>query len=517
MDFIYGKQASKDVFQETQKNLKSTFTDGPSKILGSVKKGFMEGLSSTIDQVVNIVGSNDENVENSEKQTPKSEQASNVPDTSKKPRPPKPPAPMGRQMSDNGSKNLSKTMSEVDEPSQPTARPVLKRRNTNPFMEGYEPAPTEADLPSTVVAEVYQMVSALYDKNDESIPDKTTVKERTEAHDDGDSEGTEGCDEIEKNPDDEITQNATEIQNWNDDQDFNDPISKECSDFMKSFISKIFETNVEINPKSKSKFCEMSQTGFGRLWFAEYILKKQDGTVTKIADETFYALIQFFTIVLFECNESEDYGPAKTLMELSFVLYRESDLLGILNNNNVEVTSWAFCRDFGLSDLVLLRSHQSIEHTLFQYVTKGEIEKQFLYSFLKDLSIWHSPKFWNAVSFFTVQQQRAAQTGNTESANSEHDVRCKQLRLITHYMRSLGVNKEQCIEYIKRQETTYNLSKDHVKQLTTKMEKWIDGCDPNEDESNGAMWFISQKAKAVNAAARLLKDGFNFRGTFKNN
>ena len=57
---------------------------------------------------------------------------------------------------------------------------------------------------------------------------------------------------------------------------------------------------------------------------------------------------------------------------------------------------------------------------------------------------------------------------------------------------------------------------DQVKQLKQKMEKWVEGADPNEEEdTSGAMWFISQKAKAVNAAARLLKDGFNFRGALK--
>ena len=42
-----------------------------------------------------------------------------------------------------------------------------------------------------------------------------------------------------------------------------------------------------------------------------------------MSEQTFFQLVQYFAIVLFECNEHEDYGPAKTLMNMCFTYYHE--------------------------------------------------------------------------------------------------------------------------------------------------------------------------------------------------
>ena len=43
----------------------------------------------------------------------------------------------------------------------------------------------------------------------------------------------------------------------------------------------------------------------------------------KVSEQSFFQLVQYFAIVLFECNEHEDYGPAKTLMNMCFVFFHE--------------------------------------------------------------------------------------------------------------------------------------------------------------------------------------------------
>lgn len=42
-----------------------------------------------------------------------------------------------------------------------------------------------------------------------------------------------------------------------------------------------------------------------------------------LQESVILSLVQFIAIVLFECNESEDYGPAKTLMNMAFTFYHE--------------------------------------------------------------------------------------------------------------------------------------------------------------------------------------------------
>ena len=251
MSFSFGREPSKDANQEGTKGIKSSFTEGSSKIFGSVKKGFFDGISSTFDQVVNIVGSNEEekpaqNEQNIEENLDESfqktgEQKKAHPPS--KPKPPKPPAPLSKQKSEQGSNSsLNKTPKYSEKPS--SGKPFLKRRNTNPFMEDYEPASSEADLPSTVVAEVYQMVSALY--SDEEAANKENELKKTDGNrnfsskdqEDGDSEGTEGCDDV------------ADLQSVEDDtrgsEEIKDPVVKECENFMKEFVAKVFDSRYEV-------------------------------------------------------------------------------------------------------------------------------------------------------------------------------------------------------------------------------------------------------------------------------
>ena len=43
----------------------------------------------------------------------------------------------------------------------------------------------------------------------------------------------------------------------------------------------------------------------------------------EIAESVAYSLVQFYAVVLFECNEAEDYGPAMTLMNTAFTFYHD--------------------------------------------------------------------------------------------------------------------------------------------------------------------------------------------------
>ena len=49
----------------------------------------------------------------------------------------------------------------------------------------------------------------------------------------------------------------------------------------------------------------------------------QRANTQKVEEQTFYQLVQFFAICLFECAQEEDWGPAKTLMTMCFTFYYE--------------------------------------------------------------------------------------------------------------------------------------------------------------------------------------------------
>ncbi|CAG2168456.1 unnamed protein product [Oppiella nova] len=137
--------------------------------------------------------------------------------------------------------------------------------------------------------------------------------------------------------------------------------------FMKDFVTKVFNESNAITLEEKAKFGEMCRTEFGRLWFARYI-NEQRVHNKKVKETTFYSLAQYFAIVLFECSESDDFTPAKTLMNMCFTYYHEN---------------------YSQS------SHASRPH------------KQYLYYVLREQPIWRSLRFWNAAFFDALQSERA--------------------------------------------------------------------------------------------------------------
>ena len=85
-------------------------------------------------------------------------------------------------------------------------------------------------------------------------------------------------------------------------------------------------------------------------------------------ESTFYSLVQYFAICLFESADADDFSPAKILMNMSFTFYH------IVNNKKKE--------------------------------DKDVATKQYLYECLKEQPIWRSLRFWTAAFFDAVQSER---------------------------------------------------------------------------------------------------------------
>ena len=102
--------------------------------------------------------------------------------------------------------------------------------------------------------------------------------------------------------------------------------------------------------------------------FFDYLSFEQRVHNKKVKETTFYSLAQYFAILLFECSESDDFTPAKTIMNMCFTFYTESQ----------SQTSYP-------------SRHQ----------------KQYLYHVLREQPIWRSLRFWNAAFFDALQTERA--------------------------------------------------------------------------------------------------------------
>ena len=125
---------------------------------------------------------------------------------------------------------------------------------------------------------------------------------------------------------------------------------------------------------------KMSQVAAGRMWFARFVSSQRTKT-KRVNETTFYALIQYFAIVLFECKECEDFMPAKHLMSLCFTFYQEVEVPG--------------CDPY----------------------------REYLFNYLRDQPIWHSLRFWNAALFYALQKDKVPKTTAAASASFDNNAR----------------------------------------------------------------------------------------------
>ncbi|KAH9424133.1 hypothetical protein DERP_004315 [Dermatophagoides pteronyssinus] len=192
-----------------------------------------------------------------------------------------------------------------------------------------------------------------------------------------------------------------------------DELSREAKYFMKQFVEKIFLKSSSISLEEKAKFGYYSRMENGRLWFARYINRKRNDNKC-VQESTFYSLAQYFAIILFECAESDDFTPAKILMNM----------------------------------------------------------------LLRDQPIWKLKRFWNAAFFDAIQCERANfYENNRDQPNHKYydwqfhaNLTFGQLGTFTYNMNSFGLPKEFCLEFLRKQSTIANITNEQFKLLQDNIE-----------------------------------------------
>ncbi|XP_055933174.1 uncharacterized protein KIAA0513-like [Argiope bruennichi] len=230
-----------------------------------------------------------------------------------------------------------------------------------------------------------------------------------------------------------------------------DDITMEAMEFMKRFVKKIFFDSVSITFEEKAKFGELCRYEIGRLWFGRCV-NGQRVHNKLVKESTFYSLVQYFAIVLFECAEADDFSPAKSIMNMCFTFYHE----------RISRDGRPSCREY-------------------------------LFSYLKDQPIWRSIRFWNAAFFDAVQCERANReipTRDKLGQYSAEDLRDEkkfqeniffgQLGTFTYNMYAFGLSKEFAMEFLRKQCIIASLSKEHVLLLRENIDRMYSGSIGNE-------------------------------------
>nr|XP_030719017.1 uncharacterized protein KIAA0513 homolog isoform X2 [Globicephala melas] len=318
----------------------------------------------------------------------------------------------------------------------------------------------------------------------------------------------------------------------------------ELREFMRGYVEKIFSGGEDLDQEEKAKFGEYcsSENGKGREWFARYVSAQRCNSKC-VSEATFYRLVQSFAVVLFECHQMDDFGPAKNLMTMCFTYYHigKPHLLpsefkekpaGSIDSYLKSANSW-LAEKKDIAERLLKNTSAKTENVkgFFGLETKpkGPLarrseekegksqekprktvtvcspeeerkgEKIYLYTHLKQQPIWHTLRFWNAAFFDAVHCERRKRSPTTrerwchmtqeerdDSLRFNENITFGQLGTFTHNMLAFGLNKKLCNDFLKKQAVIGNLDEGARRVQQLKARGWIQrqllvtGKDPSE-------------------------------------
>ncbi|XP_074057987.1 uncharacterized protein KIAA0513 homolog [Macrotis lagotis] len=301
-------------------------------------------------------------------------------------------------------------------------------------------------------------------------------------------------------------------------------------EFMRNYVEKIFSGGEDLDQEEKAKFGEFcsSENGKGREWFARYVSAQRCNSKC-VSEATFYRLVQSFAVVLFECHQMDDFGPAKNLMTMCFTYYHigkphmlplesKEKPAGSIDSYLKSANSW-LAEKKDIAERLLKNTSAKTENMKgffggLETKLKGPLtkkneededkpkekqqktvttyspdedkkgEKIYLYTHLKQQPIWHTLRFWNAAFFDAVHCERRKRSPTTrekwchmtqeerdDSLRFNENITFGQLGTFTHNMLAFGLNKKLCNDFLKKQAVIGNLDEEQYKLLSDHIEQ----------------------------------------------
>jgi len=176
----------------------------------------------------------------------------------------------------------------------------------------------------------------------------------------------------------------------------------------------------------------------GRSAFARE-LRKQTEEMKEVSKNVLEMLFKYCGIALSQCDKTDDFAPAYILLNVAFRIFEQS-----IN-------------------------------------ASGKVVQCYLYTGLRNQTIWQSTRFWNAAIFLALQLDRstrptkipvAAENDLDAEKELQDGITYSQLSKFAWRMYSLGLNKEACMDFLRKQATDAGLSKEKQKSLRANVNRF---------------------------------------------
>uniref|UniRef100_UPI00358FD0C4 uncharacterized protein KIAA0513 homolog isoform X2 n=2 Tax=Myxine glutinosa TaxID=7769 RepID=UPI00358FD0C4 len=279
----------------------------------------------------------------------------------------------------------------------------------------------------------------------------------------------------------------------------------ETAKFMHAYIEQIFSPGTDVSSDDKSRFGKLCQEmdSTGRLWFSRFLCEQRCNS-KRVSEQTFFRLVQSIAVVLFECHNLDDFGPAKNLMTMCFTYYYMSCATtepsffkkSATKGQNKMPARWRDVFDFrelrqlmlgdDKSSLKAESKHDGDDRNGTAVNAEGQREKAYLYSHLKQQPIWHTSRFWDAAFLDAVHSERNKQSPTThqkwylmtpeerdDENRTNENLTFGQLSTFIFNMLCLGLGRSECQTFLDKHSIIGNLSKVQKETLQEQMEDLI--------------------------------------------
>ncbi|CAL8090308.1 unnamed protein product [Calicophoron daubneyi] len=207
-------------------------------------------------------------------------------------------------------------------------------------------------------------------------------------------------------------------------------------------------TKSPVTPEMQTAFQNHTARHTGRSAFAKE-LRKQFGDFKEAPMEILEAISPYICQVLDQCNANEDFPPANNLMQLSFTIYHEEKATSMESRSEI----------------------------------------RYLYTLLRENSIWQSMRFWNAAFFIALQNERRKQVVPSNLQEEEALELEKQLQENAAYLQlskflwrmyALGIPQDVCTDFMRKQANDAELTSDKCLVLQMNLQKLFKQEDATE-------------------------------------
>uniref|UniRef100_A0A5K3FH35 SBF2 domain-containing protein n=1 Tax=Mesocestoides corti TaxID=53468 RepID=A0A5K3FH35_MESCO len=171
----------------------------------------------------------------------------------------------------------------------------------------------------------------------------------------------------------------------------------------------------------------------GRSAFANE-LRRQTEQIKQVPSSVLRLLTSFCNCTLEVCGKTDDFAPAASILSVAFRIFEQ----------NVD--------------------------------SAGKVVLTYLYEGLRDQALWQSTRFWNAAIFIALREERsnrqvvpndgAAEDSLNAEAELYDSIAYNQLSSkFAWRMYSLGLSKEACLDFLRKQVDDTSLSKENQRTL----------------------------------------------------